>query len=96
MFKIKRNHFCNLMASTGAIIFFNSFTLTAQDMDLTTKNNTAIPKKVDSLLTLMTVEEKVGQMNQYNGFWEFTGPAPEGGSAEKKFEHLKKTCMHEL
>ena len=28
-------------------------------------------------------------MNQYNGFWDFTGPAPKGGHAEKKFEDLK-------
>ncbi|WP_418509839.1 beta-glucosidase BglX [Corallibacter sp.] len=51
--------------------------------------NTEIDKKVDSLLKLMTIEEKVGQMNQYNGFWDVTGPAPEGGSAEKKYEHLR-------
>ncbi|GHA41810.1 glycosyl hydrolase [Salinimicrobium marinum] len=48
-----------------------------------------ITKKVDSLLNIMTLEEKVGQMNQYNGFWEVTGPAPEGGSAEEKYEHLR-------
>ena len=49
-----------------------------------------ISAKVDSLLKLMTLEEKVGQMNQYNGFWDVTGPAPEGGDAEKKYEHLRK------
>ena len=37
--------------------------------------NTEIEKKIDSLLEKMTVEEKVGQMNQYNGFWDVTGPA---------------------
>lgn len=52
--------------------------------------NLEIESKIDSLLKLMTVEEKVGQMNQYNGFWDVTGPAPEGGSAEKKYEHLRK------
>ncbi len=46
-------------------------------------------KKVDSLLNLMTIEEKVGQMNQYNGFWDVTGPIPEEGNAEQKYEHLK-------
>ncbi len=46
-------------------------------------------KKVDSLLNLMTIEEKVGQMNQYNGFWDVTGPIPEEGNAELKYEHLK-------
>jgi beta-glucosidase len=38
----------------------------------------------------MTLEEKIGQMNQYNGFWEVTGPAPTGGQAALKYEHLKK------
>ena len=54
------------------------------------KKNPEIEEKVQSLLKQMTVEEKVGQMNQYNGFWDVTGPAPEGGSAEKKYEHLRK------
>lgn len=55
-------------------------------------DNTKLPldRKVDSVLNLMTLEEKVGQMNQYNGFWDVTGPAPEGGSAAQKYEHLKK------
>ncbi len=33
-----------------------------------------IDKKVDSVLSKMTLAEKVGQMNQYNGDWEATGP----------------------
>ena len=49
-----------------------------------------ITEKVDSLLSRMTLEEKVGQMNQYNGFWDVTGPAPEEGNAEIKYEHLQK------
>jgi len=49
-----------------------------------------IDKKVDSVLNLMTLEEKVGQMNQYNGFWEVTGPVPKDGQAAKKYEHLRK------
>ncbi|PWL38295.1 beta-glucosidase BglX [Flagellimonas aquimarina] len=50
----------------------------------------SIEKNIDSLLQQMTLEEKVGQMNQYNGFWDVTGPAPKGGNAEIKYEHLKK------
>jgi beta-glucosidase len=45
---------------------------------------------IDSLLSKMTLEEKVGQMNQYNGFWEITGPVPKDGDAKMKYEHLKK------
>ncbi len=33
-----------------------------------------IDRKVDSVLSKMTLAEKVGQMNQYNGDWEATGP----------------------
>lgn len=33
-----------------------------------------LDQKVDSVLKLMTLEEKVGQMNQYNGPWAATGP----------------------
>lgn len=49
-----------------------------------------IEEKVDSLLSIMTLEEKIGQMNQYNGFWEITGPAPKEGDAKQKYDHLKK------
>ncbi len=50
----------------------------------------AIEAKIDSLLLIMTLTEKVGQMNQYNGFWEVTGPAPKEGTAKLKYEHLKQ------
>jgi beta-glucosidase len=33
-----------------------------------------IDQRVDSVLKLMTLEEKAGQMNQYNGPWAVTGP----------------------
>jgi len=46
--------------------------------------------KVDSILKLMTLEEKVGQLNQYNGFWDVTGPTPKEGQAALKYDHLKK------
>ncbi len=50
----------------------------------------AIEEKVNALLQKMTLEEKVGQMNQYNGFWEVTGPVPKDGDAKKKYDHLRK------
>ncbi|MDP5229063.1 MAG: beta-glucosidase BglX [Cellulophaga sp.] len=54
------------------------------------QNSTNIlDQKVDSVLKLMTLQEKIGQMNQYNGFWNVTGPAPENGDAASKYEHLK-------
>lgn len=50
----------------------------------------SIDQKVEALLQQMTLEEKVGQMNQYNGFWNVTGPVPGGGDAAKKYDHLRK------
>lgn len=58
-----------------------------------TTKSTLNPKydsKVDSIMRLMTLEEKVGQMNQYNGFWEVTGPVPKEGDAAIKYEQLRK------
>lgn len=46
--------------------------------------------KADSILKLMTLEEKIGQLNQYNGFWDVTGPSPKEGQAALKYDHLKK------
>lgn len=60
------------------------------------KKNPVIPSsiqdvenKVDSVLSLMTLEEKVGQLVQYNGSWDLTGPASEVGNQQKE-ENLKK------
>ncbi len=63
--------------------------MNAQKKPYLDKNKT-IEQRIDLLLPLMTLEEKVGQMNQYNGFWDVTGPAPKGGNAELKYEHLRK------
>lgn len=61
-----------------------------KNMHVVNSDNQDIEFKIDSLLKLMTIEEKVGQMNQYNGFWDATGPSPKEGSAAKKYEHLSK------
>jgi len=45
--------------------------------------------KIDSVLSMMTLEEKVGQLVQYNGSWDLTGPASEMNSKEKE-DNLKK------
>lgn len=49
----------------------------------------SIDEKVDALLSKMTLQEKIGQMNQYNGFWDSTGPAPSEADSKRKYEHLR-------
>ena len=67
---------------------FPAFTATAQDAEIksSVKN---VEAKVDSVLSLMTLEEKVGQMVQYSGTWDLTGPAT-GDQNQYRKEQLKK------
>ena len=62
----------------------------AVQAQVNSKNAISLDKKVETLLKKMTLEEKVGQLNQYNGFWDVTGPTPKEGLAAKKYEDLKK------
>lgn len=55
-----------------------------------TQGKQDIEQKINILMAKMTLEEKVGQMNQYNGFWDVTGPSPKEGNAALKYEHLRK------
>ena len=71
-----------LLLSTSQL-FSQKITDFVHDKNLTTS------QKVDSLLSIMTLQEKIGQMNQYNGFWDVTGPVPKTGDAAKKYEQLK-------
>ncbi len=64
-------------------------TINAQDKSYLDKNKPT-EERINLLLKQMTLAEKVGQMNQYNGFWEVTGPAPKGGNAEQKYKHLRE------
>lgn len=45
--------------------------------------------KVEMLLAKMTLAEKIGQLNMYNGTWEFTGPVPADNSSKQKLEDIK-------
>ncbi len=79
----------HIMVANLRYLLLNSLFLICINYTIMGQEKT-IDQKVDELLKQMTLEEKVGQMNQYNGFWDVTGPAPKGGNAEIKYEHLKK------
>lgn len=44
----------------------------------------SIEQKVSALLEKMTLAEKVGQLNQYNGSWDVTGPIEQGDEVNAK------------
>lgn len=76
---MKSNHLILILA---ILLFFMTNNKSMAQLD-------DIAVKVDALLAKMTLEEKVGQMNQYTGFWEITGPVPKDGSAKAKYEQLR-------
>ncbi|WP_422106725.1 beta-glucosidase BglX [Winogradskyella sp.] len=79
-----------IVLSSLCIILVSAFTYSTKNDLRLNNNDDMLDHKVDSLLAIMTLEEKVGQMNLYNGFWEVTGPVPEEGDAKTKYEHLRK------
>lgn len=46
-----------------------------------------IDQKVDSVLRLMTLEEKAGQLNQYSGDWISTGPITNDGDKQSQIRN---------
>ncbi|WP_282044379.1 beta-glucosidase BglX [Winogradskyella flava] len=70
------------------VVFFVTISCAQSKMHL--DKDKAIEERITLLMDQMTLDEKVGQMNQYNGSWDFTGPLPESGSEEEKYEHIKK------
>lgn len=51
------------------------------------KAGKTIDQRVDSVLKLMTLDEKIGQMNQFNGPWAATGPLT---SDDKLLDQIKE------
>lgn len=49
----------------------------------------AIESKITDLMSKMTLEEKMGQLNQYTSTWEMTGPAPQGTNEQQLLEKIK-------
>ena len=49
----------------------------------------ATEKKIDDLLARMTLEEKVGQLNQYSSPFDVTGPAPSAGAQKLAYEQIR-------
>ncbi|MGD2071827.1 MAG: glycoside hydrolase family 3 N-terminal domain-containing protein, partial [Gemmatimonadota bacterium] len=46
-------------------------------------------RRIDGLLARMTLDEKIGQLNQYSSTFDVTGPPPTGGADERRYEHIR-------
>lgn len=62
------------MLCLSVAVIFGLSQITAAQVNLI---DPEIEQKVNDLLSQMTLEEKVGQLNQHNGSWDVTGPIPE-------------------
>ncbi len=62
-----------------------SFALNAQ------QNN--ISQKIEALLRKMTLQEKIGQLNQYSGDWNFTGPITRDDTKQQQIREGKIGSM---
>jgi beta-glucosidase len=47
-------------------------------------------KKIDALLAQMTIEEKVGQLNQYSSAFDVTGPPPSAGAQKVMYDQIRQ------
>jgi len=75
---------------------FNRFLLFVLAISIRTNilaQKKTIDQKVDSVLKLMTLDEKVGQLNQYSGNWAHTGPITEDGNILQQVKDGKLGSM---
>src|SRR5438045_2206112 len=72
------------------IFFLLNFLLLKKDVNGQRKTN---EEKADSVLRLMTLEEKIGQLNQLSGNWAQTGPITEDDNKLKEISEGKIGSM---
>ncbi len=73
------------LKSTSAIILIITFFVIVHYSQNKSKDQKKdIAQKVDSVLSLMTLDEKIGQLNQYNDDWQATGPITLDGDKENQ------------
>src|SRR4051812_31102008 len=49
-----------------------------------------VEARIDALLARMTLEEKVGQLNQYSSSLDLTGPVPSAGGSQERFDRVRR------
>ncbi|MCB0586306.1 MAG: beta-glucosidase BglX [Phaeodactylibacter sp.] len=77
----------NTMRSLQFLILFLCFVINACAQKLVSPN---YESKIDALIGLMTLEEKIGQLTQISNHFDLTGPPPQEGDDKKRYELLSK------
>ena len=86
---------CTKNYSILGILMVSALLLLGMGLQKNTKHGSpslidqTIEKRIDSLLRLMTLDEKVGQMVQYTGYDELTGPGEKTGGTLDKYNRIK-------
>ena len=75
------------MNRTAAL--FVSFLAFVFSLGAQTTGETGVDEKVESLLERMTLEEKVGQLNQYSSTFDLTGPAPTDTGGQQRYRNIR-------
>lgn len=63
-------------------------TVAAALISLTSAAAAADQARIEQIISEMTLEEKIGQLTQYNGSWDVTGPPSEAGDDQRKAEDV--------
>ena len=85
--RVRRCHFILVILVQGLLACKNDHT--NSKVKLTQKYPLSIESKINTLISQMTLEEKIGQMNQYSGFGDQTGPESPNADANLKLEYLR-------
>ena len=73
-------------------IFFGFYACSkaiARDQDIVQPAPNPVQHKIDSLLALMTLYEKVGQLVQYSAYAEMTGPGQKDPYTQNKYDRIR-------
>lgn len=53
------------------------------------QSDQVVEAKITDLISKMTLDEKMGQLNQYTSQWKMTGPAPQGMNQQRMLEMIR-------
>ena len=74
----------------GASLLALALTLVARGAAAQALVDPATEKKIDALLAQMTLDEKIGQLNQYSNPLDLSGPPPTAGARKAAYDQIRQ------